>query len=192
MTTDADDIPSGSGLTEYSFAFINSTVRAAANNGGEIKICISHISGAPVGAHLLDVDFFRVLFASVELDMPGTWYIINNAGISNGTAFGMTVNAALGNIVIGSLEGQYDVYQGGSATGTPGTTMHGHVFLNDVEQHQCGWTASFTGLEYVPVQAVCRLDLSTGDVLDVRVRSDIADSFMQLEHFTLDVKFRGG
>jgi hypothetical protein len=184
MTAESNDFPSSG--TDGQFIFNWPAISSDYTDSGEAKFQMAHVSAA-TGSHDFFYDYAVVLGASVTLPDTMTPVVVNSLteGLTNKT----TVDGTLGTITL-TNDGVYEVGIDGSFSGDGDTdTIYTlHLYVNDTIDESIGATrgigSSLPGSFSSP-RIKKRYD--AGDVLNVKAKADITNTFMSLEHYGFDV-----
>jgi hypothetical protein len=183
LTADANDFPSSLSDSESEFPFPDLSGDYV-NVAGEAQVRIEHTSSAVI-THNMYIDFIKLDLASVEMPTGNTAVAITN--LDENGSFKVGLDGTDGEITI-QKAGWYLVMMTLSASSSAGTTMHCHGFINGVEQHTLGISRYFgdTGKPGSGA-SFSYYNLSVGDVLQLKVRADLSDTYLSFDHVGLGV-----
>lgn len=127
---------------------------------------------------------------TVDCVLADTYYEVSGttAGLSSGGNY-VTLAAAGGDITIGSMgAGIYRVNFSISLEANKVCTLHGDVYINGVEQQNIAWEREIANPNDVgAAAAIGLLNLSANDVLDVRIKSSMANTTVMFSHMNLSI-----
>jgi len=183
-TAALNDFPSAASDYNLSFNLIRS---ADYLSGGAAKVRFRHDTAA-VGSHDFFTDLVCVAESNLELVAKGVSYKLGN--FEEGLSRNVTVDAAAGTYEI-VKDGEYRISSFLSFEGTSDATFVGAVYVDGVEARKIWDRKIDSDNDLGSSSGNAKLDLSAGEVVDLRVSCDVDDAFVTIHSGAFSIEQTG-